>query len=113
MTNKHLYVVLAGIFLFSAAPAFSKDFKTATTGAEFLSVCTRPDVDATNFCEGFVQAVFDTGYRPGASLCIPADTTRKKLLRTVVQDLKTKPEFIPHNAGVIIFAIMDELYPCS
>ena len=76
-------------------------------------MCTQPDAGTTKFCEGFVQAVFDTGYRPGESLCIPAGTSREELLRTVVQALKKKPEFKPHNAGVILFAVMDELYPCS
>lgn len=113
MISKVTGAVLAGAFCFTAAPAFSQSAKTPTSGTGFLAACAAPGAGAGNFCEGYVQAVFDSGHRPGASLCVPAATTRAEMVRAVVQTLKARPELHPHNAGAIVFAIMSELYPCS
>lgn len=109
---KTLSIAVAAAFIFSAAPALSQGSKGATTGTEFLAVCAQPDEAAAAFCEGYVQAVFDSGHREGASLCVPAATKRAKMVSAVVEVLRARPELQPHNAGVIVFAIMSELYPC-
>ena len=113
MTLKMISIVLSGAFLIGAAPTPAQASKRPTTGTELLSACAEPDTGAADFCQGYVQAVFDSGHREGASLCISSATTRAEMVSAVVKTLKARPELQPHNAGAIVFAIMSELYPCS
>jgi hypothetical protein len=80
----------------------------------FLAVCSAPDESWVSFCNGYVQAVFDSAWRPGSSndICPPAGTSRTQLVQQSVAYLSVLPNLDTANAAQIIHAIFREVYPC-
>ena len=82
------------------------------TGGEFLEACTRPDSAWINFCNGYVQAVFDGASESANAICAPAGLTRAKIVGAVVDRLTAAPELQEFNAALVVHAFLIKAYPC-
>ena len=101
-------LILAALTIaFVSLPAFAGS-KTTLSGADFLSACTRADLEWISFCNGYVQAIVDTD----ESLCIPAGTTRAGIVDAVVSVFIAKPALQHSNAATAVHAILTNIFRC-
>src|SRR5215211_563210 len=109
---KRLIIAAFTITAVSLPQATAADSRTMLSGADFLSACSRPDPEWIGFCHGYVQAVVDGVRRPGERLCVPAGTTRAKIVGDVVLYLTAETELQRFNAASVVSAVLLEAFPC-
>ncbi len=107
-----MIAAFTAILISAASEANAQSSKTTLTGADFLSACTRADMDWINFCNGYVQAVVDGVVRP-EDICLPAGTTRAKLVGVVVEQLMASPDLLKLNAASAVNSVLQKAYRCQ
>ena len=83
------------------------------TGAEFLKACTKPDMEWISFCNGYVQAAFDSVRGPSKGICAPSTLTRTHIVVAVVKALTAKPALQKQNAALVVYAVLVGAFPCQ
>lgn len=104
---------LASTFIISSVLWISAlESKVTLTGADFLSACSKADMEWIGFCNGYVQAVVDGVRLPGESFCAPIGTARAEIVDAVVDQLVKAPELQKLNAASVVYSVMVKAYPC-
>ena len=79
------------------------------SAADFLSVCSRLDLEWISFCHGYVQGIYD-GMVLG--VCMPAGTTRATIVGAVVNQLTAMPDLKSVTAASAVYAVLPKTFPC-
>lgn len=120
-------VALAGLMSSGAAMAADTGFD----GNELLPQCqhfialvdggtakTDEHYDA-GMCAGFVQGVFASsvfysdGIKKDEKFCVPNTVKYSQLVRIVVKYLKDNPKLLNENRMVLVWAALQDAYPCK
>jgi hypothetical protein len=81
-------------------------------GSEVLRACGLPDESWVNFCNGYVQAIFDSYHRASEFICTPDGTTRAALAQAVYLGLLRSPEMLDLPGAQAAAQVMAAAYPC-
>jgi hypothetical protein len=87
-----------------AEGAVAQSSEMTLNGAQFLEACTKADHEWIGFCNGYIQAAFDT--TSGKGICVPQGVTRNQLFDIIIPKLKTAPDLLELNATTVIDAIL-------
>ncbi len=113
MNIKSLLATLV-VSLSLAAPSLAaQNSGMMLTGAEFLKACTKPDMEWISFCNGYVQAAFDSVRGPSKGICAPSTLTRTDIVVAVVKTLTAKPALQKQNAALVVYAVLVGAFPCK
>lgn len=85
----------------------------AMTAADFLDVCTRRDMHWVDFCHGYVQAVYDSGFSIKGKVCLPDGITRASLVEQIVSMPVPNSEVVRSTpAAALVRVALISRYPC-
>lgn len=91
-----------------------------TRGVDLLAHCLDPDPNWISFCNGYVQAVYDTAFHSRFKACIPEGTTREDVVNLVVENLFALYRvegrvsmMMTGSAGAVVQAILHKNFPCD
>ena len=122
-------VLLAALLLPFAAPVQRAQAQqtrlSRTDGNKLLGVCTARNPAYVQGCEAYIDGVADTvavyqrsaanpnsGVKIANTMCVPADITGAQLREAVVGWLQSHPNDRGHEAGLIVFRVLHDAYPC-
>lgn len=83
-----------------------------------VAACGTPDEAWISFCNGYVQAVYDTAILSGVSICPPSGITRATMAEVVFRSLHTLQESAGRDAmtgvpgAAAVTVTLEQHYPC-
>ena len=93
-------------------PAFSIDSKMQMDGKGLSNACTRADESWVSFCNGYIQAVFDS-IREDDRVCPPKGTTRTDVVTIVEKEITASSQLRTMNAHDAVRTVLRRFYPCG
>ena len=90
---------------------YSKTDTSKLSTNDWYNVCTKPDIDWVNFCNGYIQAIVDA--YPIGQFCPDASVTRAKLVGLVHAFLIKNPDYKKGLAFNQVSKILSLTYPCN
>lgn len=80
------------------------------SAAKFLEACTKTDYEWIGFCNGYIQAAFDSN---SGRICAPRGVTRNQLYDVIIPTLQRTPGLQQFDAVSAVGAILGKAYPCK
>lgn len=116
MTSKSLTAFASGIIALAVVPSPAASQNMDVPGV--IVACGTPEEAWISFCNGYVQAVYDTAALSGVSICPPSGTTRAAMADTVFRFLNVMQDQagadalagVPGAAAVTL--ALERHYPC-
>jgi hypothetical protein len=103
-------IAVTACLVMSGARAAAQSSDLMLSGNALLAACTRTDHEWIGFCNGYLQAAFDT--TGGQGVCAPDGVTRNDLFDAVIPRLQSSSDLQSLNAVVAVATILRDVYRC-
>jgi hypothetical protein len=110
--RRSMIATVAAALATASNMAVGQDSALVLTGADFVSVCSRPNPEWIGFCHGYVQAVFDVAEQNPKTFCMPPNVSNTTIIGDVIQRILAINELQKFNASAVVYGIMASMYSC-